>query len=245
MTVDMPSVAPRSDQAAGPGLLRPAARWAPYQSRGELGRRLRPRERAYIDKTIAATAQRKYVDVPVSITADGSTPPNGLNSALAAVTDSSMTAICLTDIPQGAGITGRNGTVVTLDCWEFRYRVISNAGLSRGVGTDKVRVIAFQWFGLDVPTTAKLLKSADWDSTYKTADASLFRVIYDKTHTLVSRTSSGQQVAYVENDRWAEDGLVRFLGSASSVQNGLWLVYIGSQVVQPSIDYYSRVEYTD
>jgi hypothetical protein len=246
MTVDMPSVAPRSDQAAGPGLLRPAARWAPYQSRRELGDKLRPKERAYIDKVIAATANRHYVDSPFSITADGSTPPNGLNSQNALVTDASMTAINLMGgISQGAGITQRNGCIINLDCWEFRYRVLSNAALSAG-DMDMVRVIAFQWKSLDIPTSAFILKTVAWDSSYNHDKQGLYRVVYDKTHTLVKGAPSQHQVAYVENDRWVEDGIVRYLSSDSPGQNRLWLIFVGTRSSnQPTIDYYSRVEFTD
>jgi hypothetical protein len=223
--------------AGGPG----------YQQIKQLVANMRPRVQAELDYQLSHVSEWKFYDVPAGITADGSSPPNGQNSAIATVPAVSMTGVLLTAMTQGANTSQRVGDQLTLRSVRLMYRTQIFTSLALGV-RELARVLVVQWQGSNIgPTIADILETAAWNSHYKVDPGQCkFKVLYDKIHSHVRGSGSEGQVGYFKTDDFFDGGKVTFdAASALIPRNGLYLLYFASAANSITIDPYSRVEFYD
>jgi hypothetical protein len=203
------ALAMRSDMAVG-GILRPAIRFAPYMSRQALGRKIPKQARAYVNNQVANAAQAKFYDLPV----DNGTPEFDAYDFVAG------DGYPLFNIVQGDGNSQHMGDVVTLDRMRMYYRAVMEPSTPLGTMYN-VRMVVFQWLVYDraddvipanrnLPTWSRVFEADIWNAAYKTDVADEFRVIYDKTFSMVAGTSTESIVDFWENGQWMADGIVRF-----------------------------------
>jgi hypothetical protein len=237
----------QSDVAEGPGLMRIRRNQRPYQSLRDLAAHMRPSVKRYIDASLRRKREWKYYDAPATITADGSSPPNGLNSLLTAanITNADGAMVDLFAPTQGYATNQRLGDVVKLKAQSFMYRIVQNSSASAG-DRQCVRVIMVQWLSNTVPNFSDVVESVAWNAPYNVDKQHQYMVIYDRMHSLVKGASSEQQVGFFENNKFAGDGRVRFDAAATTGSNKFYLYYYTDVAANlPAIDPYSRIEYYD
>jgi hypothetical protein len=193
---------------------------------------------AYIKQAVRGRVEIKYYDLPVAITADGSSPPNGQNASMVQMANvSTGTVVALFAPAQGTQNKERIGDAVTLRKMSFFYRIVQSATAANLMDSTQ-RVILFQWKPVTTPTFSK-------------PKASLYRIIYDRQHHTKKNCENGQQLVYLENESWMgagdDHGRVQFQAASTTGTNKVYLLCMtdSSGTDRQYIDYYSRIDYYD
>ncbi len=176
-------------------------------------------------KAIRSTSEFKHHSVQTSDTA----------STAGFIWDLSAVAAGTTD-------TTRIGDQLSATTLGFQYRIVS------GDTHNAVRVIYFQWYPNTVPVVANILNAAAVEAQYETDQATNYKILYDRTHTL-NEYVSGVVVTtrqFRRKLRIPRKNL-KFLAASTTATNKVYSLYItdSAAVVHPSMIFSTRLNYTD
>jgi len=145
-------------------------------------------------------------------------------------------------IAQGTGESQRVGDKVTLRSWVWRMAVTPNAT----AGTNFLRMILIrdkQGNG-SAPAIADILQSAtNFNSPLNNDSGQRLKVLFDRTYT-VDTDATGAQT----DKMYRKFKILAEYSAAGTIPitNSLYLVQISDQAVNgPSVEWYSRVRFTD
>jgi len=157
------------------------------------------------------------------------------------------TVIALSDMGQGTTNVTRIGNKIMPRKLSFR------ATLRAADSYNVVRTIIFRWnqrFSTDPPDSSdvlELVNSTNAVNSPLTFNLSAeYKVLYDNVEVLVLSTSTN--TAYLKVDLTLKQKEISYFGSSSTdVLDGMYVLFISDSSVttHPSIDYYSRLRFTD
>jgi hypothetical protein len=225
----------RSDVATGMGVMNPMLNRKRWKSMKMLAGHMRPRIKSYIDKSIAHVYEAKYYDIPQST----GTP------TVANIPSASSNLVDLFAPAQGKTSITRVGDSCRLRYETCLYRVVSAVAAATGARYS-IRVIMLQWDSPTTPTHTDILQSVAWNSPINVENQPLINVIYDRIHSMIVGSTSGEQISYFDNWSFAGDGRVNFTAAATSGNQKVWLLtLVDNSTTVPTIDIYHRLEYYD
>lgn len=159
----------------------------------------------------------------------------------ATVITNTPTVTNISPIAVGTGESGRIGDKVTLRSWIFRIGVTPNS--TAGVNFLRVLLVRDKQGNNAAPASTDILQSAsNYNSPLNNDNGQRFKILFDRTYT-VDTDANGAQVdkMYRKFKTLAEFG-----ATTIATTNSLYLLQVSDQVTNgPSVEWYSRVRYTD
>lgn len=192
-------------------------------------RPLNDRQKQQVKRLIGGRQELKYFGTVI----------NGQNMV------STGTIASITDIPQNDTDSGRDGDRVKLVKKMELYIAINSIPANTNPG-NRCRVIIFQWKEQTTPTMAKILLTGvsggiDVSSRYSHDNRMLYRIILDRTFTLIGTGStatsniltSKAQATYQSHNYWRRmkniATQVQFEAAGTTGNNKLWVAYLSDQ----------------